>query len=172
MVRSRRADTPLGELTTMSQLQGTSEPPTGIHNSCPRLYKRILVGYDGSDSSETALRAGRELALMSKADLYVAAVDCLPDSDSADAFEIAVTTILRRHQENLYRLRIAGLNEGLRIETLIALGDPAAYLLRTARRIRVSLLIVAADLGMSGPHVDSVCARVVRDATCPVLVTP
>ena len=137
----------------MTQLQDTSEPPADIHNSYPRLYKRILVGYDGSGSSETALRAGRGLALMSKADLYVAAVGCLPDSDSDDAFQTAVATILRRHQECLYRLRIAGLNEGLSIEKLIALGDPAAYLVRKARQIRVSLLILAADFGVAGPQV-------------------
>lgn len=83
-----------------------------------------------------------------------------------------MTTILRRHEENFYRLRIAGLNEGLRIETFIALGDPASYLVIKARRIRVSLLILAADFGGAGPQLDSVCARVVRDATCPVLVAP
>lgn len=156
----------------MLQSQASSEPQAEIHKSRPRLYKRILVAYDGSDSSATALRTGQELALMSKADLFVAAIECLPDSDSDDAFQNAVTTILKRHQENLYRLRIAGLNEGLRIETFIVLGDPASYLVRKASRIRVSLLILAAGFGATGPQVDSVCARVVRDATCPVLVTP
>ena len=148
----------------------TSSKPLADHFR-PRLYTRILVGY-GSGSSETALRTGRGLALMSKADLFVAAIERLPDSSAEDAFQAAVTTILRRHEENFYRLRIAGLNEGLRIETFIALGDPASYLVRTAKRIRVSLLIVAADFGVSAPQVNSVCARVVRDATCPVLVTP
>jgi nucleotide-binding universal stress UspA family protein len=156
----------------MLQLQDTSEPPAEIHSSCPRLYKRILVGYDGSDSSERALQAGRGLALKSKGDLYVAAVECLPDSGSDNAFQVFVTAILRRHEENLYRLRIAGLNDGLRIDTFIALGDPATYLMRKARRIRASLLILAADFGVAEQQVDPVCARVVRDATCPVLVTP
>ena len=156
----------------MRMPQPHPEPLSENFSPPPRLYKRILVGYDGSPSAEAALRTGRELALMSRSDLFVAAIECLPNSDSDDAFQAAVATCLRRYQESFYRLRIAGLNEGIRIETFIALGDPATYLVRKARQLRASLLIVAAVFVSFGQQANSVCPRIVRDATCPVLVTP
>jgi nucleotide-binding universal stress UspA family protein len=112
----------------MLQSQVRSKPLSANFSSPPRLYRRILVGYDGSAASEAALRTGRELALISRAALLVAAIQCLPNSDSDDAFQIAATTALRRYQKNLYRLRIAGLNEGIRVETFVAFGEPAMYL--------------------------------------------
>jgi nucleotide-binding universal stress UspA family protein len=156
----------------MLQPQVRSGPLAENFGPPARLYKRIPVGYDDSASSEAALRTGRELALMAKADLFVAAIDRLPNSDSAEAFQAAVDGMLRQYQENFYRLRIAGLNEGIRVETFIALGDPAAYLVRKARQLRASLLIVAAAFGLSGQQADSVCERIVRDAACSVLVIP
>lgn len=156
----------------MRMPQPHPEPLSENFSPPPRLYKRILVGYNGSPSAEAALRTGRELALMSRSDLFVAAIECLPNSDSTDAFQTAVTAVLRRYQENFYRLRIAGLNEGTRVETFLALGDPAAFLVRKARQLRASLLIVATDFALSGGQADSVCERVVRETTCPVLVTP
>lgn len=156
----------------MLQPQVHCEPLAESLGSPPRLYKRILVGCDGSDSSEAALRTGRELACVAKADLLVASIDRLPNSESDEAFQDGVGSALTRYQEKFYRLRIAGLNEGIRVETFIALGEPATYLVKKARQLRASLLIVSAAFGLSGQQGDSVCARIVRDATCPVLVTP
>lgn len=73
----------------------------------------------------------------------------------------------------LYRLRIAGMNQGLRVETFIALGEPAVYLVRKARQLRVSLLIVAAAFGLHGHEkAEPIYLHIVREAMCPVLVTP
>ena len=158
----------------MLQTQVRSDLPEGAAGIEPRPYKRILVAYEASASSNLALRTGRELSLLSKADLFVAAVQRLPTSDSAEAFQAVVNSALSRYQENFYRVRVAGMNEGMRVETFIALGDPAVYLVRKSQQLRVSLLIIAAAAFGEGEHeeADSVCARIVREATCPVLVTP
>jgi len=50
----------------MLQTQVRSDLPEGAAGIEPRPYKRILVAYEASASSNLALRTGRELSLLSK----------------------------------------------------------------------------------------------------------
>jgi nucleotide-binding universal stress UspA family protein len=142
--------------------------------SALHLYKRILVGYDGSAGSVNALKTGQKLALMSKSDLIVVGVRPLPRSDSDEAFQSAVSGALRLYQESFYRLRVASMNEGLKLDTIIALGEPALYLARKARQLHASLLILAATAFLRDEEGQDevVCARIIPDVMCPVLITP
>ncbi len=131
------------------------------------MFGKILVGYDGSPGSESALSIARELALASKAKLYLVGVECLSVSACSEALQAAVHSALRRYEETFYRIRIAGMNEGLWVETFIALGHPAVCLLRKAQRLKASLLV----LGSGGDELGSVCKLVLLEAPCAVLVS-
>jgi len=130
-------------------------------------FGKILIGYDGGPDAERALRMARELALASKAKLYLIGVECLPESASAEAFQAAVASALKNYEEVFYRTRLGGMNEGLHVETFIALGQPALWLIRKAQQLRARLIVIGP--GRNG--LGSVCKRVLIEAPCAVLVS-
>jgi nucleotide-binding universal stress UspA family protein len=109
-----------------------------------RLFGKILLAYDGSADSIRALSIARELALACKSRLYLIGNELLPESSCSEAFRVAVDSAVKRYADAFYRIRLAGMNEGLPIETFIALGDPVACIVAKARQLRVSLLIIVA----------------------------
>jgi hypothetical protein len=126
-----------------------------VKTSADKLNKpfgKILVRLDCSLGSRDALDVARELALQWKAKLYVVGCDPLPDAPSDEAFHDAVRTALRHYEEFFYRIRLAGMNEGLQVETFICLGTLAGCLFCKAQQLKARLLVIGCpeDLDIRG----------------------
>ena len=132
--------------------------------------RSVLVGFDGSASSEAALRFAADLARHFEADLHVLTVVRPPDFGD----EVETEALLERSQEHA-ALLLAGLPARLGNITLHAsseVGHPAEKLVHYAERHHVDHLVV----GHRGHSmldrwlIGSVARRVVVHAPCAVTV--
>lgn len=132
---------------------------------------RILIAYDGSDESRRALRyasrlvAGDVVSVISVAPALIEAPRTVDFTDPTS--EPAV------HRTQLEEARaIVAETSGVEPETIEAVGNPAAEIIAAAEARDVELIVI----GRHGQHtvarflMGSVADRVVRHATCDVLV--
>ena len=115
--------------------------------------RRIMVGYDGSDASGRALDAAADLNGYGST-LTVVTVHARESDGSTTA--TAREQLLRRHVEARY------------YETG---GEPADALLEKAQELEADLIVIGRRNGSEPPApIGSVSSKVVRNATCDVLV--
>jgi nucleotide-binding universal stress UspA family protein len=132
-----------------------------------RLFTKILVAYDGSRESEHALELARDFARTMSAKLIVLGLENLPSMEGAEALRSAVVEARNRYEEKFYRIRLAGMNEGLQVDTAIGIADPCSYVVRKAQQTRAALIV----LGFCGDkQARSACEHIVASAPCPVMV--
>jgi len=136
-------------------------------------FHNILVGYDGSQEAEKAVEVG--LAMASTLDSKIKVLAVAQPSEPPTAVELqAVVDDAREHYDNaLRRIANSARENGIRIETAIAVGHPAEQIIRQAEQGHVDLIIVGRR-GISTFAkiiIGSVSERVLRYAPCPVLVT-
>jgi nucleotide-binding universal stress UspA family protein len=143
------------------------------------VFKRIVVGTDGSETAGEAVRQATELAKLSDAKL-----------DIVSAFEPIPRTRLQEEQRqvpgdvqyeigpredvNLTLDAAAGTarNSGLEAETHAREGDPADAILDVAEEIKADLIIVG-NKGMTGARrflLGSVPNKVSHHAPCSVMI--
>lgn len=131
------------------------------------LFTKILVAYDGSRESEQALELARDFARTMSAKLLVLGLERLPDEDTLEALHSAVDEARNRYEEKFYRIRLAGMNEGLQVDTAIGIVDPSSYVVRKAQQMHAALIV----LGFCGDEqARSACEHIVTKAPCPVMV--
>jgi nucleotide-binding universal stress UspA family protein len=140
--------------------------------------KRILCASDFSPASRPALRLAQELARTLRARLilfhaYERSVPVgnggyLPPSVLRDLWA-ATQEAARR---NLKRLASSPQGKGVRIATLLAEGPASAAIVRAAKKNRVDLVVMGTHgrTGVQRLLMGSVADRVIRTASCPVLV--
>lgn len=141
------------------------------------MYKRILLGYDGSESGQQALLGSREIAQWSRAELTLIAVMPLPIAaigPEGGMYDEKVEENERKRYQaildtGLRRLAQAGLSARGEVLT----GDPVHELARAASRIEADLIVVGHR------HLDGWAARwwrgsvsksLIEHAPCSVLV--
>jgi nucleotide-binding universal stress UspA family protein len=136
-------------------------------------FRNILIGYDGSKDSERALKVGLRMARNMDSTVEVLAV-ALPSEPSTPVEMQSVLDDAREHYKKaLGRIAEAAKENGIRLETEIAVGHPAEQIIQRAEQNHSDLIVV----GRRGTStfemlaLGSVSERVLRFAPCPVLVT-
>jgi nucleotide-binding universal stress UspA family protein len=112
------------------------------------MYRRILVGYDGSDSSRKAVETACQLAERDGAELWVLSVARPPEFGDDVEVEAVMENSRRHYQSLLDKLR-AGMPTGrLKAHFQVAVGHPAQQIIYGADRNDVDLIVVG-DRGHS-----------------------
>jgi nucleotide-binding universal stress UspA family protein len=142
-------------------------------------YKKILVPVDFSDCSREGLRYAIRFAGRFGAKLVVLHVVSLPYSYSSELYGVYQPPMLagearkgavRRMQKFLQTIEFGG----VKVQTAITTGNPVPEICSFAAKKDINLIITSTH-GLSGlKHVStgSIAERVVRHASCPVLVVP
>lgn len=131
---------------------------------------RVLVGYDGSEQARRALEWAPRLAGESP----VTVISVAPTLEASPRIPDAVdpTSNVDMHQQQLVEAAtLLGIN-GVRVEKLLRIGNPAEEIITAAEEGRFDLILIGIR-GLSAVRrflIGSVADRVVRHATVPVLV--
>jgi nucleotide-binding universal stress UspA family protein len=147
--------------------------PTGFHADDDDAIDTIAVAYDRSDEAKAALLAATAIAPALGARLRVVEVLDMRwlGAPALMAGPIPGAEIEQPAREHLADL-VAALPENVTAEAVVIMGDPEGELAAETERVD---LMIAGSRGY-GPHravlLGSVSGRLVRDASCPVLVVP
>ena len=141
-----------------------------------KLYRKILIATDGSESARKAADSAIELARLSGAKIYaVYVIDrSIYSSVPEDLeWEEAMYAQFRElGEEAVSYVEKTARDAGLQVEPTLLEGHPAEEILNFAEKNGVDLIIVG-SLGKSGVErflIGSVSEKVVRSAKVPVLV--
>jgi nucleotide-binding universal stress UspA family protein len=137
-------------------------------------FKRIVVPTDFSETAQTAVNLGAEIAGYYKASLdLVNAVDATVYAYAGYPFASLSKELVASAEEALNRVKLPKAADKINISRYILSGNPAAEIVEHAKRHSADMIVV-------GTHghgavarfiLGSVADRVLHEATCPVLVT-
>ena len=136
------------------------------------MYRRILVGYDGSTASRKAFDMALELAAKHGAELYVLSVARpleVPDEVEGEA---VIENSRAYHRRLLAELKPLATAKGVTARFEVSVGHPAEQIIYDADRHGADLIVVG-DRGRSNLArflLGSVSKQVVQHAGHPVLV--
>lgn len=137
------------------------------------MFKKILVGYDGSAHAQQALKVALDLAKKYGAAVAAVSVAHIPDfADTRDEINGALQDAEKFYAQPLAQARALAASEGVALETRIVPGHPADAVVHLAEKEGYDLIVVGAR-GLSGVKrylLGSVSEKTVRYAHCPVLV--
>ncbi len=111
---------------------------SAIQNSC----KKVMLTCDGSSFAEKAFQVARTIAQELGARLFIIGVGPLPPNPSIADLGSSIDQARERFSRRFYKVRLDGMNEGLQIETMLALGDAGELTWRNAERFRAHLIVV------------------------------
>ena len=141
--------------------------------------KRMLCASDFSPASRPALRLAQELARALKARLILfhAYETSVPMANGGgylppSVMQEMLTATRDAAAQSLKRLARSSQGKGVRMSTRLAEGPAAAAIVRAAKKQRVNLVVMGTH-GRTGVRrllMGSVADRVIRTASCPVLV--
>jgi nucleotide-binding universal stress UspA family protein len=137
------------------------------------LFNKILIATDGSKYTQGAIRKGIEIARLHKAKvyaLYVIDTRALITSNGMPAPENIYTILQDEGRDAVQQVKDAA--GGVDVEPVVLSGHPSSVIVKFAKEHGVDL-IVTGTLGKSGIEellLGSVADKVIRTATCPVLV--
>jgi len=138
------------------------------------MYRKILVGFDGSDGAKAALRHAIELARRFGAELWSVSVIETPHWATATVGEVDEQR--RLIEEELGRLQQAARTQaaefGLELHAVTRMGHPAQLIVQEAQRGNFDLLVIghSGRSGVWGVFLGTTADKVVRHAPCSVLV--
>jgi nucleotide-binding universal stress UspA family protein len=136
------------------------------------MYRRILVGFDGSEAGNKAFESALNLAKNDGAELYVLTVSRPPEIGDDVETEAVIEHSLEYHRESLVPLRRKAEQAGIKAYFEVAVGHPAEQIIFHADRQQADLIVVG-DRGRSKFArllLGSVSKQVVQYAGRPVLV--
>jgi len=142
------------------------------HRRCDSIFKKILVGYDGSKYSEHAVSVALNLAHCSDAKLLVFAVARPPEPATRVEVDAMLDDAREHFEEGFKQIRARALEAEVEIETEIAVGHPTEQIIHRAETDKVDLVILG-HRGVSGFKVfkiGSTSDKVLRHAHCPVMI--
>jgi nucleotide-binding universal stress UspA family protein len=135
-------------------------------------FRKILVGYDGSEASERAVDVAIGLAQCTDAEVLVLAVARPPEPATMVEVDAVLDNAKEHFEEGFRKVRERARSAEVNLETMIEVGHPAEHLIHQAELIHAELIIV----GRRGTSLfqklllGSVSERVLRFAHCPVMV--
>jgi nucleotide-binding universal stress UspA family protein len=142
-----------------------------------RPIKKILVATDFSPCARAALDAAVELAAPLQASIlllhvYAVPTEVLPDGSILSLDGLAVERIERALDDELCDERRRAQRRGVAIAVEHADGQPAEVILRRAAEEHIDLIVAGTHgrRGLKRLVLGSVAERVLRTASCPVLV--
>ena len=135
----------------------------------------IVVGLDGSKGAQAAARWAANAAR--KSGSRVVAVHSEPRTElwSLSAFQVNVDSVLAELQELLDGHWSAPLRKtGIEFTTQLVHGDPATELLRVAKRVRASMLVLGSrsHSSLADLIVGGTVHKVINRSTIPVMLVP
>lgn len=149
------------------------------------MYTNIVVGTDGSETAQEAVRHAKDLAKLSGATLHVVTAYRAPTATGiaafgSDAMPIAAVDVMEEAREELAKQvesmleRIATdlQKEDVAAKTYVSAEDPAEAIIATAEQENADLIVVG-NRGMSGLQrlvLGSVSNKVSHHAPCSVLI--
>jgi nucleotide-binding universal stress UspA family protein len=136
-------------------------------------WTRILVPTDFSETSKSAVKEGVDLARRFKAGLILLYVGDRVVTEVATEFPLGLEeSLLDAERERLLKILTPAEEAELHPEFVICAGRPAQEIVRCAKE-READLIVMGTHGRGGVNrmlLGSVAERVIRTASCPVLI--
>jgi nucleotide-binding universal stress UspA family protein len=136
------------------------------------MYRKILVGYDGSEASRKAFQTACDLAAKDGAEVYVISVARPPEVGDDVETEAVIENSRRHHRGLLAELKPLAAAKGVRAHFEVDVGHPAEQIIYAADRQGVDLVVVG-DRGRSKFArllLGSVSKQVVQYAGRPVMV--
>jgi nucleotide-binding universal stress UspA family protein len=136
------------------------------------MYRKILVGYDGSEAGAKAFNTALELAAKYGAELYVLSVARPPDIGDDVETEAVVENSREYHRKLLEPLKPTVAKARVNGQFDVAVGHPAEQIIYYADRNGVDLIVMG-DRGRSKFArllLGSVSKQVVEHADRPVMV--
>lgn len=136
------------------------------------MYRRILVGYDGSEAASKAFDSALELAKNHNAELYVLTISRPPEIGDDVESEAVIENSREHHRKLLAPLQRRAEQAGVKGHFQVAVGHPAEQIIMAADKHQVDLIVVG-DRGRSKFArllLGSVSKTVVQYADRPVLV--
>ncbi len=113
------------------------------------MFKKILVGTDGSDTASTAVRHAAELAKAMGAELLILSAYAPPRSDVGSTFGRADAHPGQEIGQAILRDAEKNYGKDLKVKTVVREGDPAEGLIDVAEEENVDLIVVG-NKGMTG----------------------
>lgn len=109
------------------------------------MYRKILLAYDGSTFSATALRQGAELASLCKAELHLLSI-VITTGSMAIAEAIGPGDVWGLEQQDLQRVVEAAVqdlhSQGLTVIASVRFGDPAIEIAAYAHEVDADLVVL------------------------------
>ena len=136
------------------------------------MFKRILIGYDGSEAADKAFDYAVDLAAKYGAELHVLSVVRPPDFPNS-ATDVAQAEISMEHfEERFASLGDRAREHGAKIDCKLVVGHPAEELVKQAEADSADLVVTGhRGTGMFERWLlGSVSRMVIAHAPCPVLV--
>jgi nucleotide-binding universal stress UspA family protein len=112
------------------------------------MYRKILVGYDGSDAARKAFDTAVGLAAQYGAELYVLTVARPPEVADDVETEAVIENSRRYHRRMLAELKASLTAKKIKTHFEVAVGHPAEQIIYHADRYAVDLIVVG-DRGRS-----------------------
>jgi len=137
------------------------------------LYEKILVPVDGSENCNTALKEAGKIAKMSGGKITVMHVYPRWSTLIVDSKE-ALPEILKNEATNiLAKTKKQARDYGFEVETLLLDGDAVQEIVKTANDKHFDLIVMGATgkSNLTKLFLGSVSSGVLKNATCPVLIT-
>jgi nucleotide-binding universal stress UspA family protein len=107
------------------------------------MYKRILVAIENSGADRTILAHAGDLALLTGAELLLVHVADGWAARNFDQLKLRESEEMRTDRAYLERVRGELAGRGLKVGTLLAMGDPATELIRVAEQQQVDLIAMS-----------------------------
>ena len=107
------------------------------------MYKRILVAIENSGADRTILAHAGDLALLTGAEVLLVHVADGWAARNFDQLKLRESEEMQADRAYLERVRGELAGRGLRVETLLAMGDPATELIRAAEQQQVDLIAMS-----------------------------
>ena len=112
------------------------------------MYRKILVGYDGSVAGRKAFDTALELAAKDGAELYVLSIARPPEVGDDVETEAVIENSRQYHRRMLAELKAAVASKVVKVHYEVAVGHRAEQLIYDADRHGVDLIVVG-DRGRS-----------------------
>ena len=107
------------------------------------MYRRILVALDHTKADESLLPHVAALAALTRAELLLVHVADGWAARNFDQLKLRESEEMKADRAYLERVRGDLANRGLKVETMLAMGDPATELIRVAEEQRVDLIAMS-----------------------------
>ncbi|MGB9464574.1 MAG: universal stress protein [Candidatus Acidiferrum sp.] len=142
----------------------------GRRQSSP--FRKILVGFDGSAQAGKAAETAFSLAKALDGRVILLAVARPPEPATSVEMHAMLDDAREHYEEDFVKFRTQAQEQGLELETAIAVGHPAEQIIRRAEAEHVDLILLGRR-GMSRFEkwiLGSISERVLHYAHCPVMV--